>query len=194
MIFILFLSIFFITNSFILLPYEPCIGNWKLLYSNNKNLNNNIDLEILPIKDNELSVIIKRCEASNFIIYKKIIKCKAYYDECKEIENDIDEGEICSLVVLKSEKNIKSIGIFEFPYFSQHYITGLNPKYIIIYKADLLLNRLYISFDKNKYVFERIINNKLNRKEERVTTSVFLITNLISFYLGKLLEKFINIQ
>ena len=109
------------------------------------------------------------------------------------IENDFNDGEICSLIVLKSEINIKSIGIFEFPYFSQDYITGLNPKYMIIYKTDLQLNRLYIYFDKNKYVFQRT-NDKIYRKEERVTTNVFLITNLISFYLGKLLEKFINIQ
>ena len=194
------LSLFYITNSFNLLPYEPCIGNWKLLYTDNEYLkkNNNLDIEIYPIKENELSVKIKRCESFNFIIYKKIIKCLAYYNDCSDvekcmIENDFNDGEICSLIVLKSEKNIKSIGIFEFPYFSQDYNTGLNPKYMIIYKMDLQLNRLYIYFDKNKYVFQRN-NDKIYRKEERVTTNVFLITNLISFYLGKLLEKFINIH
>ena len=160
--------------------------------------NNNLDVQIYPIKENELSVKIKRCESSNFVTYTKIIKCLAYYNDCSAIEkcmieNDFNDGEICSLIVLKSEKNIKSIGVFEFPYFSRDYITGLNPKYMIIYKTDIQLNRLYIYFDKNKYVFQRIID-KTYIKEERVITNVFFITNLISFYLGKLLEKIINIH
>ncbi len=199
------LSILCVINCFNLFPYEPCIGNWKLLYTDNKYLydnnnlyNNNLDIEIYPIKENELSVKIKRCESYNFIIYKKIIRCLAYYNDCSDfdkcmIENDFNDGEVCSLIVLKSEKNIKSIGIFEFPYFSRSYITGLNPKYFIIYKIDTQLNRLYIYFDKNKYVFQRSID-KLYKKVERVLTNVFLITNLISFYLGKLLEKIINIH
>jgi hypothetical protein len=193
------LSLFCVINCFNLLPYEPCIGNWKLLYTDNKHLynNNNLYVQIYPIKENELSVKIKRCESSNFVTYTKIIKCLAYYNDCDDekcmIANDFNDGEVCSLIVLKSEKYIKSIGIFEFPYFTQDYITGLNPKYMIIYKIDTQLNRLYIYFDKNKYVFQRNID-KIYKKEERVTTNVFLITNLISFYLGKLLEKFINIQ
>jgi hypothetical protein len=195
-----------------ILPYESSIGNWKLLYTSNNNLINNnlinnnyfninnIELEIFPIKDNEISVTIKRCESNNFIRYTKIIKCKAYYNDCEK--NDmcnvdieyLNNGEICSLIILKSEKFIKSIGIFEFPYFYRNYITELNPKYYIIYKVDTKLNRLYIYFDKNKYVFERNLKNKLYIKEERITTNIFLITNLISFYLGKILEKIIHIN
>jgi len=187
------LSLFYITNCFNLVPYESCIGNWKLLYSDNKYINNNnLDIEIYPIKDDEVSVKIKKCESYNFITYKKIISCLAYVEKCM-VDNDFNDGEICTLIVLKSEKNIKSIGIFEFPYFSRDYITGLSPKYMIIYKTDLQLNRLYIFFDKNIYVFQRIFE-KIYTKEERVITNVFLITNLISFYLGKILEKYINIK
>ena len=176
-----------------MVPYESCIGNWKLLYSDNKYINNNnLDIEIYPIKDDEVSVKIKKCESYNFITYKKIISCLAYVEKCM-VDNDFNDGEICTLIVLKSEKNIKSIGIFEFPYFSRDYITGLSPKYMIIYKTDLQLNRLYIFFDKNIYVFQRIFE-KIYTKEERVITNVFLITNLISFYLGKILEKYINIK
>ena len=52
------LSLFYVTHSFNLLPYEPCIGNWKLLYTDNEYLknNNNLDVQIYPIKENELSV------------------------------------------------------------------------------------------------------------------------------------------
>jgi hypothetical protein len=106
----------------------------------------------------------------------------------------IEDGELCTLLILKTEKYIKSVGVFEFPYFGIDYISGMNPRYLISWKVDNILDRLYIFFDKNTYVFEKNIYDKIEDNNERITTNFFLITNLLSFLLGKFLEKFIHIQ
>jgi hypothetical protein len=185
--------------------FEPVIGNWKLLYSDNKYFNkygsdnNNFDLEIFPFNDIELSVKIKRYENYNFITYIKSLNCKAYQTDCNNINDCIISDkisindDICTLIILTAEKNIKSIGIFEFPYFSTNYISSLRPEYYIIYKIDIQLNRLYILFDNNIYVFQRSKISKVIQ-DERVITNVFLVTNFISFLVGKFLEKIIHIN
>ena len=61
----------------------------------------------------------------------------------------------CSLVILTSEKFIQSIGIFQIPYFGINYKSEMRPEYLITWDFDIQLNRLYIYFDNNKYIFER---------------------------------------
>ena len=188
-----------INNSFRLSHFEPAIGVWKLLYDNNINLNyKNIELQIIPSKNeiDELFVKIKRYEKNNFITYTKIISCNAINKSCEEFDDcSIDENEVCSLIVLKTEKYIKSIAIFEFPYLAINYISGMNPKYNIQWKANIDLNRLYINLDNHTYVFEKkILENIENNNENNVITNVFLITNLLSFFVGKILEKTLHIN
>ena len=52
------------------------------------------------------------------VTYSKIINCNLFMSSCEEIDDieQIRENTQCSLVVIKSEKMIKSIGIFDFPY------------------------------------------------------------------------------
>jgi len=99
---------------------------------------------------------------------------------------------LCTLLILKTEKYIKSVGIFEFPYFAINYISGMNPRYLISWKVDNILGRLYIYFDNNTYIFEKNIYDKLDNSNDRITTNTFLATNLLSFLLGKFLEKTIH--
>lgn len=194
-------------NSFKLSIFEHSIGKWDLLYSTNKHIKfDKCCLEIFPLLDDidQLSVQIKRYEKNKLINYIKIINCNVYnskYDLILTMDNiynkdDIYNKDACSLVVLQTEKIIKSIGIFEFPYFAIKYISELNSKYIINWKIDLHLNRLYIYFDGNTFVFEKNhnnLNNKIN-SDESITTNTFIITNILSFLLGKLLEKTIHLS
>jgi len=108
---------------------------------------------------------------------------------------NFDKNEFCSLVILTAEKSISSIGIFDFPYFAVKYKSGMSPKYLIKWKVDNLLNRLYLYIDEHTYVFEKdFFKSFKNNDYENITTNTFLLTNLISFLLGKLLEKTIHIE
>ena len=199
----LLLLSFMISNiySFKLNSYEPVIGKWKLLYSNNEieKKHKKLCLEIYPKKNDEISVKIKRYESYNLITYIKIVKCKAFNNNCNEISDldncliTLNNDNICTLIILTAEKNIKSIGIFEFPYFSINYISGFNPKYTIVFKVNTDLDRLYIYFDKNIYVFQRIYNDKI-LDDENLITNTFVLSNIISFILGKFLEKTFHIN
>ena len=144
-----------------------------------------------------LLVKIKRYEYNNIITYSKIINCLIKNNSCDDLSNfdkcsiSTEDGELCSLIILKTEKNIKSIGVFEFPYFAIDYISGMSPRYLISWKVDNLLGRLYIYFDNNTYVFEKKI---YDNNDKRITTNVFLITNILSFFFGKFLEKTLHID
>ena len=71
----------------------------------------------------------------------------------------------------------------------------MNPKYNIQWKVNIDLNRLYIKLDNNTYIFEKkILENIENNNENNVITNVFLITNLLSYFLGKILEKTLHIN
>jgi sporulation protein YlmC with PRC-barrel domain len=183
--------------------FDNAIGKWKLLYNDNKNINiNNLDIDITPLdnKIDQLSVKIRRHEFKNIVTLTKMINCKVYDTSCEELQNMEDciiidnKNKLCSLVVLDTEKYIKSIGIFEFPLFSLKYNSALNPKYFIIWRVDRILNRLYIYFDNNTYVFEKVMCDSSSVKVENITTNTFLLTNLISFLLGKLLDKTIHLE
>lgn len=108
-------------------PYDSAIGRWKLLYSDNFQINNKyIDLCIEPDED-QLKIKIKRYENENLITIKKNILCTVD-KELPYINSEykpINNGETCTLILLKSQKFIKSIGIFEFPYFALNYKTGM---------------------------------------------------------------------
>ena len=190
-------------NTFKINVFDNAIGKWQLLYSSNKFLKNNkFKLCIDPCKNNidEVCVKIKRYESNNLVTYSKIINCAIQNDSCDNFNNidkcslSVEDGELCSLIILKTEKYIKSIGIFEFPYFAIDYISGMSPRYLISWKVDNILGRLYIYFDNNTYIFEKNIYDKLEDNNDRVTTNAFLITNLLSFFLGKFLEKTIHIN
>lgn len=183
--------------------FDNVIGNWQLLYSSNIFLNDHkFKIDVIPCKNNinELLVKINRYETNNLITYSKIINCIIQNEECNELNNSdkcslsIKDEELCTLVILKTEKYIKSIGIFEFPYFAVDYISGMNPKYLISWRVDNLLERLYIYFDNNTYVFKKKYYDIQDCNNERITTNVFLITNILSFYLGKFLEKILHIN
>ena len=201
----IFLFLSFITNninSFKINTFDSAIGKWQLLYSSNKFLKDNkFKILIDPCKNNinEVCVKIKRYESNNLITYSKIANC-ALDNSCNNLSNSEKyslskkDSELCSLIVLKTEKYIKSIGIFEFPYFAINYISGMSPKYLISWKVDNILGRLYIYFDNNTYIFEKNFYDKLEDNNDSVTTNVFLLTNLLSFLFGKFLEKTIHIN
>lgn len=198
-----------ITISFIPTIYEPVIGKWRLLYSDNILPTETIgwELNILPeiekYENNidnsnaKLLVKIKKNESNKFISYSKIINSNVYANLCEELDEkdkcliSTNNGEHCCLVILNTEKYIRSVGIFELPYFANAYKSGMNPKYTISWKVDKLLNRLYIYVDKNIYVFEKdyISDIKLN---DRITTNTFLATSIISFLFGKFLDSIIT--
>ena len=183
--------------------FDNAIGKWKLLYNDNMNIkNNNFDIDISPLDNriDQLSVKIRRYEFKNIVTLTKMINCKVYGTSCEELKNMEeclildDKDKLCSLLILDTEKYIKSVGIFEFPSFSLKYNSAMNPKYFIIWRVDKVLNRLYIYFDNYTYVFEKIICDSSSVKVENITTNTFLLTNLISFLLGKLLDKTIHLQ
>lgn len=182
-------------TSFKINVFEPTIGKWDLLYSTNNKINfDSCNLLISPTENklDELTVKIKRYEKNNLITYIKTINCKVINNMYNKNKSRSDD-EICTLVILKTEKLIQSIGVFEFPYFAIDYVSGFNPEYIISWKVDKILGRLYIYFDENTYAFEKIYSEKI-KNEESISTNFFLITNLLSFLLGKLLEKTIHIN
>jgi hypothetical protein len=199
-IFFIILKIY-LFNSFKINIFDRAIGRWNLLYCSNKFLKNDkFNLIITPCENNidEVCVKIKRYESNKIITYSKIVNCAIEYNSCnnlikyKKKSLYIKDFELCTLLILKTEKYIKSIGIFEFPYFAVDYISGMNPKYLISWKVDNILGRLYIYFDDNTYIFEKNTYDKLENNNERITTNAFLVTNLLSFLLGKFLEKTIH--
>jgi hypothetical protein len=200
--------IFYKVYSFNINFFDPAIGNWKLLYCDNQILNlekNKCELSIFPSdnKSHKLAIKIRKYEKKlGFIIFTKIINSNAYYHSCAlidNIKNDlIVENPVqsyCSLIILTAEKSISSIGIFDFPYFALKYKSGMMPKYLIKWKIDNSLNRLYIFLDNHSYVFERkLIEIKKNNNYDNITTNAFLLTTIISFLLGKFLEKTIHLE
>jgi hypothetical protein len=175
-----------------------------ILYDNEFN---KIELNIYPdYEDQEhyqninktfpkLFLVIKKYEKQNLITYSKIIKCNLFINlTCEdnfnlEEINETYEDKQCSLVIVKSEKMIKSIGMFEFPHITFLYKSAMNPIYSITWKIDTILNRLYVYFDKSTYVFEREFYDVLIMKKQSITTNTFIVTNIISFIMCKLLEK-----
>lgn len=177
-------------------PYDSAIGRWKLLYSDNFQINNKyIDLCIEPDED-QLKIKIKRYENENLITIKKNILCTVD-KELPYINSEykpINNGETCTLILLKSQKFIKSIGIFEFPYFALNYKTGMYPKYVICWKYNPLLGRLYIYLDNYTYVFDKNYYDKFNNKQDYISMNIFIVANIVSFLFGKILDKTIHLQ
>jgi len=176
-----------------------------VLYDN-YNEYNKIELNIYPDYDSindtipKLLLKIKKYEKQNMVTYSKIINCNLFmnsykdFEKSQEIENMqkiqyTQENKQCSLLVLESEKMIKSFGIFEFPHITFLYKSAMNPTYVIKWKIDTLINRLYVYFDKNTYVFEREFYDEMIMNKQSITTNTFIITNVISFIMCKLLEK-----
>ena len=166
----------------------------------------------------KLLLKIKKYEKQNMVTYSKIINCNLFMESsptfsnlirlgpqhcksswallnsCEEIHEvkKTHENKQCSLIVLESEKMIKSVGIFEFPHITFLYKSAMNPTYAITWKIDTQLNRLYVYFDKNTYVFEREFYDELIMNKQSITTNTFIVTNVISFIMCKLLEKIFN--
>jgi len=174
----------------------------KLILYSNDNEYNKIELNIYPDYETinsypKLLLKIKKYEKQNFITYSKIINCNLFMSTCEEIDNlqiieeneKIDQDKCCSLVIVKSEKMIKSFGIFEFPHITFLYKSAMNSTYAITWKVDTLLNRLYVYFDNNTYVFERDFYDEMIMNKQSITTNTFIVTNIISFIMCKLLEK-----
>ena len=198
--YILFLNTILFSMTYRVSPYDSAIGRWKLLYSDNFQVNNkHIDLCVEPDED-QLKIKIKRYEHDNMIIIKKLILCTVEYGKPESLvdftqkNKSINNGETCTLILLKSQKFIKSIGIFEFPYFALNYKTGMCPKYIIYWKYNRVLGRLYIYLDNYTYVFEKNYYDKFNDKQDNISMNIFIVANIISFVFGKLLEKTIHLQ
>lgn len=172
--------------------FEPAIGKWKLLYTDNKlfipnKKSNQCNLDIYPTDEaNKLSVEINRFENKNFIIEKKIVNSNIF---CISCDIDDDSNRHCSLVILQSQKFIESVGIFEIPYFAIDYKSGMNPEYLIKWKVDPIQNRLFIYLDNTYYIFEKNYYDLDINNEKTITTNAFLISNLISFIIGKLLQN-----
>lgn len=172
-----------------------------VLYDNH-NEYDKIELNIYPDYENKndtfpkLLLKIKKYEKQNMITYSKIINCNLFMSSCKEIDDleEIEENKQCSLIVLKSEKMIKSFGIFEFPHITFLYKSAMNSTYAITWKIDTLTNRLYIYFNKNTYVFEREFYDEMIMNKQSITTNTFIVTNVISFIMCKLLEKIFDGQ
>ena len=201
-IFLLFVSV---VDSFKINFFDPVIGKWNLLYCDNPILNldkNKCELEVVPFehKIDKLSVKITKFENYGLVRFSKTINSNAYYSapevfEESELDNILfSDGDYCSLVMLTAQKSISSIGMFDFPYLASDYKSGMRPKYLINWRIDNALNRLYIYLDGKTYIFERgYCGKKTGSDGDSVTTNAFLLTNIISFLLGKLLEKAVHL-
>lgn len=201
--FFIFLNYFQLSKSFKINNFDSVIGKWKLLYTTNIIFNNEnyCELCIKPsLTKNDLSVKIKKYESYGLITFTKVVESSIIENKCDALELDLDYkmdikcGEECCMIILNSEKYLKSVGIFEFPYFATKYKSEMKPQYLIGWKVDKLLNRLYIYLDKHTYIFERNYYDKFSSREQIITADTFLITNLISFILGKLLESTFHIK
>lgn len=199
--FFIFLNYFQLNVSFKINNFDSVIGKWKLLYTTNIIFNNEnyCELCVKPsLTKNDLYVKIKKYESNGFITFTKVVESSIIENNCDAIDldykMDIKCGEECCMIILNSEKYLKSVGIFEFPYFATKYKSEMKPHYLIGWKVDKLLNRLYIYLDKHTYIFERNYYDKFSSREQIITADTFLITNLISFVLGKLLESTLHIK
>ena len=199
--FFIFLNYFQLNVSFKINNFDSVIGKWKLLYTTNIIFNNEnyCELCVKPsLTKNDLYVKIKKYESNGFITFTKVVESSIIENNCDALDldykMDIKCGEECCMIILNSEKYLKSVGIFEFPYFATKYKSEMKPHYLIGWKVDKLLNRLYIYLDKHTYIFERNYYDKFSSREQIITADTFLITNLISFVLGKLLESTLHIK
>jgi len=199
--FFIFFYYFQLSKSFKINNYDSIIGKWKLLYTTNIIFNNEnyCELCIKPILNkNDLYVKIKKYESYGLITFTKVVESSIIENRGDVIDLDykidIKCGEECSMIILNSEKYLKSIGIFEFPYFATKYKSEMKPQYLIGWKVDKLLNRLYIYLDKHTYIFERNYYDKFSSREQIITADTFIITNLISLLLGKFLESTLHIK
>jgi hypothetical protein len=168
--------------------YPDYENKLDLTLTNMQNNLTNLQKETIILNNTfpKLILTIKKYEKQNLITYSKIINCNLFLDSYKE------NNEYCSLLILTSEKMIKSFGIFEFPHLTFLYKSAMNSTYAITWKIDTQLNRLYVYFDKNTYVFEREFYDEMIMNKQSITTNTFIVTNIISFIMCKLLEKIFN--
>lgn len=194
--FIILYILFEYGKSYRISHYDSAIGRWKLLYSDNQKINiKHVDLCIEPF-ESQLKIKIKKYENDNLITIKKMILFTIDGSNNLETEenNKINYADICTLVLVKSQQYIKSVGILEFPYLAFDYKTEMFPKYVINWKYNPLLARLYIYFDDYTYVFEKNYYDKCSDKHDNITMNTFVFANIFSFILGKLLEKIVHLQ
>ena len=233
LLYIYLINNYLLTYSFIIKSFDNAIGNWKLLYTDNPNIDyniekNKIDLSIYPTinykkynhksnhkynykhnhkiiqesnkmikkEDDILFLQIKRYEYNNLFTLTKNINCNIYDINCLDyicntdnINSLVKDNKICSLVILNTQKSIKSIGIFELAFKGIEYKSEMKPNYFVQWRVDNLLNRLYIEIDKNTYVFEKIFYDNNYIISNKITINTFLLSNLISFLLYKIFEK-----
>lgn len=69
------------------------------------------------------------------------------------------------------------------------YKSGMSPEYFIKWKVDIPQNRLYIYLNNTYYIFEKNYYDLDINNEKTITTNAFLLSNLISFIIGKLLQN-----
>jgi len=197
LLFYYFCLLLFLIDGFLLNNFDSAIGKWSLLYTTNiifDNINN-IELCIKPeYNSNGVKVKIKKYEYNGLITFTKILESNILENNDYNDNLEIKCGEQCCMIILNSEKYLQSIGMFDFPYFAVKYKSIMKPKCLIGWKVDKLLNRLYIYFDNHYYVFERNNYDIFSRKTHSITADAFLITNIISFVLGKFLESTFHIK
>jgi hypothetical protein len=156
-----------------------------------KDIKNKISKE-----DDVLFLQIKRYEYNNLFTLTKNINCNIYDINCLDyicntdnINSLVKDNKISSLVILNTQKSIKSIGIFELAFNGIEYKSEMKPNYYVQWRVDNILNRLYIEIDKNTYVFEKIFYDNNYIISNKITINTFLLSNLISFLLYKIFEK-----
>lgn len=165
------------------------IGKWSLLYTSNLCLDDDIILDIKPsnVVENELDIKLSIICQNHFINTKKIISFVTKEIDC-EITND--KNIKCNLIFVRSEKYIQSLGIIDFPQIIKKYDSSYQNENIMTSDIYMYNNRLHIYFNNHDYIFDRIVN--VPKEKENIVSQTFVISNLLSFFIGKIFENIIH--
>jgi len=172
------------------------IGKWSLLYTSNICVNDDLilDIKLSRLVENELDIKLSLICKNHFINTKKIIsfvtKELDNTDDTDYTDNTRNKNIKCNLIFLTSERFIQSFGIIDFPEVIKKYDSSYQSENVLSSDIYIDNNKLYIHFNNHDYIFDRILN--IPNEKENIISKTFILSNLLSFFFGKIFENMIN--